>query len=92
MPIRRLLKYVPAGIGLQILFLFLAAMTGLGKVSTAAYWPWILLGNSTGPSGASGHAMPGGAILGFLLGMFVYSLLIGAGIYYLRNLNSGESL
>ena len=48
------------------------------------YMPWISLGvlldRSSGPGG---HAFSGGAILGWLAGVLVYSLLIGAALAYL---------
>jgi hypothetical protein len=75
--------YVTAGFGLQILLLILFAMMDL-KISETVYWPWLLLGEWVAPSGPGGHAMPGGAILGFLVGMFVYSLVIGAALFYLK--------
>jgi hypothetical protein len=37
------------------------------------------------PSGPGGHAMPGGAMLGLLVGFITYSLLIGYGIDHLIN-------
>jgi hypothetical protein len=76
------LRYLTVGFGSQIGLLILFAVMGLGKLSETVYWPWFLLGEWVFPSGAGGHAMPGGAILGFLFGMFVYSLIIGVGITY----------
>ena len=76
------IRHIAAGFGLQVGFLILFAVMGLGKIVETVYWHWLLLGNWVFPSGAGGHAMPGGAILGFLFGMFIYSLLIGAAFAY----------
>lgn len=39
------------------------------------YAIWLNLGEAVFPSGPGGHEMPGGAILGFFFGVFVYSLV-----------------
>jgi hypothetical protein len=65
------LRYLTVGFGSQIGLLTLFAVMGFGKLSETVYWPWFLLGEWVFLSGAGGHAMPGGAILGFLFGMFV---------------------
>jgi hypothetical protein len=81
---RDILKYGAVGFGLEILLIVLFAMMGLGKVTEAIYWPWLLAGNWASPSGAAGHAMPGGAMLGFLIGMIVYALILGAVLRFAR--------
>ena len=50
------------------------------EVLADIYWPWIICGEWLFPSGAGGHAMPGGAMLGLLVGFLTYALLIGYGI------------
>lgn len=81
---RKILKYGALGLGIEIVLIVLFALMGLGKVTEAIYWPWLMAGNGIFPSGAGGHAMPGGAMLGFIVGMIVYALVIGAALRFAR--------
>jgi hypothetical protein len=84
---RRFLKYASFGFLLQITWLFGSALFGQAVRDFAAtiYLPWALLGEYVAPSGPGGHAMPGGAIMGLLAGVIVYSLLLSAILYFLRS-------
>jgi hypothetical protein len=76
---------------LKILFLGGVAQILIGALLSAfsreilanIYWPWIIGGEWLFPSGPGGHAMPGGAMLGILVGFLTYSLLIGYAIDHL---------
>lgn len=87
---RCILKYSAVGLGLQILFIAIGALTGLTQLARALYWPWIVAVGSLARSDAAGHAMAGGGILGFLVGVVVYSLVIGAGLCYWRSVPKVE--
>jgi hypothetical protein len=86
MNIRKLIKFSLIGLALQIVIFVVGAFAGqlLRNVLSKLYWPWLIMGNSIAPSGSAGHALPGGAMLGFGLGVVAYSLLIGLAIYYFR--------
>ena len=49
------------------------------------YDVWLNLGETVFPSGPGGHALPGGAILGFFFGMFVYSLVPALIVCFVRS-------
>jgi len=83
----RVILFSAAGVILQIL-LHVLAFTGSDSLAAAVirfvYGPWIRLGDFLDrASGSGGHAFSGGAILGWLVGVLVYSLLIGAMLAYL---------
>jgi hypothetical protein len=86
MKIRYILLFSPAGFMLQVLLL---VSSNLAEKSTrfllfSPYSPWLSLGGILDRnSGAGGHAFQGGAVLGFLAGVLVYSLLIGALLGYI---------
>ena len=77
------IRHAAAGFVLQVAFIVLFDVIGLGKIVLKVYRHWLLLGDWAFPPGAPGHAMPGGDMLGFVFGMFIYSLIIGAVIGYL---------
>jgi hypothetical protein len=72
------------GFGLQIGLVLLFGVLGLGKITESIYSPWLVLGNAVLPSGAGGHAMSGGVILGLLVGVFVYSSVLGVIFYRVK--------
>jgi hypothetical protein len=82
----RALKHLAAGSGIHIMFMTLFSMTGLGRVSETVDWPWLLARNWLFSSGTAGHAMPGGAMLGFVVGIVAYSVIIGGAVNYLRQM------
>ncbi|HEY8559279.1 MAG TPA: hypothetical protein VIL74_02665 [Pyrinomonadaceae bacterium] len=92
MKIRYVLLFSPAGLALQVLLLVLC---GYVEKSTrlllaAPYAPWLGLGGILDRnSGAGGHAFAGGALLGLLAGVLVYSLLVGIvlGFIYERKIH-----
>ena len=49
------------------------------------YDVWLNLGERVFPSGPGGHALPGGAILGFFFGMFVYSLVLALLVCFFKS-------
>ena len=58
------------------MFLFFAAEAHsewLKGLFLTAYWPWAGVFEYLAPSGPAGHAMPLGALFGFLVGLIVYS-------------------
>ncbi|MEO5859058.1 MAG: hypothetical protein ABIR33_08935 [Pyrinomonadaceae bacterium] len=82
MDVLRILKFLFLGVLAQLLLGFIISLfTDNGEI--AIYMPWLYLGEFLLPSGPGGHAMPGDAILGFLVGFITYALLIGYGIDYL---------
>ena len=81
------LKFSLVGFALQALLFVIAMFAGLSirKAWANLYWVWIELGGLFDrSSGSGGHAFAGGAILGFFLGVSVYSLLISVVICYFR--------
>jgi hypothetical protein len=87
MTIRGLLKFSPVGLALQILVHVFGAVLGAGvgfwHFLGNVYLPWVMLGGILDTfSGTGGHAFQGGGILGYLLGILIYSLLLGAVICY----------
>lgn len=85
MTFRGILKFLPVGLVLQIILFVLAFSVGGAsrKAWASCYWIWIELGGILdNSSGSGGHAFQGGAILGFLLGVIIYSLFFGAIVYY----------
>jgi hypothetical protein len=48
---------------------------------------WLYLGETVFPSGPGGHAMAGGAILGFFIGVFVYSLVPALIVCFFKSRN-----
>jgi hypothetical protein len=82
---RSVLKWIPAGFGLQILlFVLVDTIVGIGNLSDTGYGPWIEIGESLLPFPDAGHAMTFGAISGLLFGMSVYSIVVGAIISLIR--------
>src|SRR5687768_1899632 len=76
----RLLICSFVGFALQVLLFFVALASRSFRMNLYAgiYLWWVEFGGSLDrSSGSGGHAFQGGAILGFLLGVLVYSLLIG---------------
>jgi hypothetical protein len=72
------LKYFFLFLGLQIAVdaVFILMPLELRKTFfETLYNTWLNIGEAISPSGPGGHAMAGGAILGFLIGMIVYSLV-----------------
>lgn len=85
MTFRSILKFSLVGFALQaLLFVFaIFAPLWLRRFWANLYFPWTKLGEILdSSSGAGGQAFQGAVILGFLLGVLVYSLLIGVMIYY----------
>lgn len=85
MKIRYIFLFSPAGFILQFLLLvfsfYVEKSTRLLLLNP--YLPWLNLGEILDRnSGAGGHAFAGGAILGVLVGVLVYSLLIGIFLGY----------
>ena len=76
---RRFLKYFFFGFPIQIAGLFVSGFLGeaVRDLYGNLYQPWALFGEFVMPSGPGGHALPVGALLGILLGMIVYSIMIG---------------
>jgi hypothetical protein len=85
---RCVFKFSLVGFALQIVIHIFAGVAGISvrkPLLGTLYWPWIKLGGALdSSSGAGGHAFQGGVILGYLTGVFVYSLLIGAAICYFK--------
>lgn len=80
MKIRYIFIFSPAGFLLQILYFMLIrhAEQSTKMLLLSHYSPWLALGGMLDRnSGAGGHAFAGGAIVGLLAGVLVYSLLIG---------------
>ena len=85
MTVRSMLKFSLVGFALQVLLFVVAILAPLSlrRFWANLYFPWTKLGEILdSSSGAGGHAFQGGVILGFLLGVLVYSLLIGVVIHY----------
>ena len=85
MTFRSILKFSLIGFAIQALLFVLVILLPLPvrKLWANLYFPWTELGGILDrSSGAGGHAFQGGVILAFLLGVLVYSLLIGAAICY----------
>ena len=87
MTIRGLLKFSLVVFAFQILVHIFGAILGAGvgfwHFLGYVYLPWVKLGGILdNSSGSSGHAFQGGGILGYLLGILIYSLLLGAVICY----------
>lgn len=80
MTIIRIIKIVFFGIVGQIVIWSLPTLIGSPRLGGSMYWVWVMAGEWLFPSGPGGHAMPGGAMLGILVGFITYSLLIGYGI------------
>jgi hypothetical protein len=79
MIVLRILKYLFLGGVTQILFFVVAEMFFVAPLLWI-FMPWIYVGEWLLPSGPGGHAMPGGAMLGVLVGFLTYGTLIGYGI------------
>lgn len=93
MTFRGILKFSLVGFAVQALLFVFAFFVGLSfrKAWANLYWVWIDLGGILDrSSGAGGHAFQGGAILGLLLSILVYSLLIGAVICYFYQRHRGK--
>jgi len=85
MTLRGIFKFSLVGFALQVLLFVFAILAPLSlrKLWANLYFPWTEFGEILdSSSGAGGHAFQGGVILGFLLGVLVYSLLIGVVICY----------
>ena len=78
----RLLKFGFVGFTLQVVMFILGAFVSLPL--PYLYLPWVKLGDFVFPPGPGLDALPEGAILGFFVGVSVYSLLIGVAICYFR--------
>jgi hypothetical protein len=76
MSLWRAFKYFAIGVGLNIVLSLVLRTLGANLIDTF-YWPWLGAGEWVLPSGSGGHAMPGGAMLGILVGFITYSLLLG---------------
>ena len=76
----RILKILFLGIVGQIFVWSLLTLIGSPKLGGNMYWVWIEAGEWLFPSGAGGHALPGGAMLGLFVGFLTYALLLGFGI------------
>jgi len=85
----RLLKYSLAGFLLQVVWFFASGFLGqaVRDFNETVYLPWASLGEYAAPSGPGGHAMPGGAILGILVGVILYSLSLGSIFYIVGRAN-----
>jgi hypothetical protein len=86
MKIRYIFLFSPAGLMPQILLLILSQYVEQSTrfLLFSPYSPWLSLGGILDRnSGAGGHAFQGGAILGFLVGVLVYSLPIGIFLGYI---------
>jgi hypothetical protein len=86
MKIRYILLFSPAGFILQLLLLVFSSYVEQPTrlLLLTPYLPWLSFGGILDRnSGAGGHAFQGGAILGFLAGFLVYSLLIGIFLGYI---------
>ena len=83
MIVLRLLKILFFGIVGQMVIWSLLTLIGSPKLGGYMYWLWIMAGEWLFPSGPGGHAFPGGAMLGLLVGLITYALLIGCAIDYL---------
>ena len=87
MTIRGILKFSLIGFALQVLIHILVVIWGgayLGECLFTLYLPWLKLGVFLFDPflEGGGHALSLGGILGYLLGVLVYSLLLGAAICY----------
>lgn len=83
MTYRCVLKYSLICFVSQIAFNILTIFLGvrINRLVGDLYWPFVKLGLVLDrSSGSGGHAMQGGGILGYMIGILVYSLLIGAAI------------
>jgi hypothetical protein len=65
------------GFSLQIVL----HLVGPREILRLLYEPWFGFGEAIFPSGAGGHALPGGAMLGWIAAILLYSLIIGTAIY-----------
>ncbi len=88
MTIRGILKFSLVGFALQILIHIFGAILGAGvgfwHFLGYVYLPWVKLGGLLdNSSGAGEHAFQGGGMLGYLLGILIYSLFFGVIICYL---------
>lgn len=88
MTIRGILKFSLVGFAPQILIHVFGAILGAGvrfwHFLGYVYLPWVKLGGLLdNSSGTGGHAFQGGGILGYLLGILIYSLFFGVAICYL---------
>ena len=86
MKIRYILLFSPAGFLLQFLLFALSRYVDKSTrhLLLSPYSPWLELGEILDRnSGGGGHAFAGGAILGVLAGVLVYSLLLGAILGYI---------
>lgn len=82
--IGRLLKFSLIGFLLQVGAFLIGQFTPQTYRDSVFFFykPWFILGEYLFPSGAGGHAFPGGAMLGWLVSVVVYSVLIGTAIYF----------
>ena len=94
MIVLRILKIIFLGIVGQIAIWSLLTLIVSPKLGLNFYWQWALGGEWLFPSGAGGHAFPGGAMLGLLLGFLTYTLVLGLAIDYLilRRLKKGKAV
>ena len=54
------------------------------------YSIWFELGETVFPSGPGGHALPGGAIVGFFFGMFVYAAVLAVVVCLFRSRGAAD--
>ncbi|MEP7075713.1 MAG: hypothetical protein ABI878_07870 [Acidobacteriota bacterium] len=94
MKVSLLLKFSLIGLAVQILLIVLSTLIDIEyrKIFFGVYKPWLSVGEFFFPSGSGGHALPGGAILGWLLGVIVYSLVIGLVAYVATNARSRKAI
>lgn len=87
MNFRCVLRFSLVGFALQVVINVLGTFLGewSNRLLGDVYWPFVRLGLILDASSeGGGHALQGGGILGYLLGVFVYSVLIGAAICYFK--------
>lgn len=88
MKFRRIILFSFVGFLLQVI-LHIFAMSSFAfrkHVLANLYLPWAWLGETLDHnSGAGGHAMQGRVILAYLIGVLVYSLLLGVLLSYFQN-------
>jgi len=93
MSLRCALKFSLICFILQVAINILAVFLGvwINRLLGDLYWPFVRIGLILdGSSGSSGHAMQGGGILGYLIGILVYSLLIGVAICFFKEWHRGS--
>jgi hypothetical protein len=93
MRLGRIVKYFFLFLGIQIVlgivFVILPIEIRRPYFETL-YLIWANLGETILPSGPGGHAMAGGAIVGILFGVFVYSLVPALIVSSLRSRGEAE--